>query len=148
MFMLGCPLQAAYPVVPLAERHAVSVGMITVHDQACFGVYADRQALPDADMLARDIDGAITELLLCTHQVSEPAGSLLQRAHAAAVRPAAPARPEPTPVPAEPPSAPVGERPATEPAAPADPVIAQDAEHERPSVVSPFSSLRSLHNPR
>jgi len=37
-----CPLRATYPVVPLADRHAVSVGMTTVHGQACFGVYADR----------------------------------------------------------------------------------------------------------
>lgn len=63
MYMLGCPLRATYPVVPLAEGHAVSIGMTTVHDRACFGVYTDREALPDADVLARDIDDAITELL-------------------------------------------------------------------------------------
>jgi hypothetical protein len=62
MYMLGCPLQATYPVVPLSEHHAVSVGMTTVQDQACFGVYADRERLPDVDMLAHDIDRAITEL--------------------------------------------------------------------------------------
>jgi diacylglycerol O-acyltransferase len=83
MYMLGCPLQAAYPVVPLADHHVVSVGLLTVNDQACFGVYVDRQALPDADMLARDIDGAITELLASTQQVNESVGSLLIRAHAA-----------------------------------------------------------------
>ena len=49
LYMLGCPLQAIYPVVPLADRHAVSVGMTTVGDRACFGVYADREALPDAE---------------------------------------------------------------------------------------------------
>ncbi len=63
LFMLGCPLEAAYPVVPLADRHAVSVGMTTVHGQACFGIYADREALPDVGALAREIDGAISELL-------------------------------------------------------------------------------------
>jgi len=63
MFMLGCPLQATYPVVPLADRHALSVGMTTVGDRACFGVYADREALPDLDLLARDIDDALEELL-------------------------------------------------------------------------------------
>jgi diacylglycerol O-acyltransferase len=66
LYMLGCPLRATYPVVPLADRHAVSVGMSTVHDQACFGVYADRETLPDADVLAHDIDDAITELLAST----------------------------------------------------------------------------------
>jgi hypothetical protein len=63
MYMLGCPLEATYPVVPLADRHALSVGMTTVRDQACFGVYADRETLPDVDGLAHDIDEAIAELL-------------------------------------------------------------------------------------
>jgi diacylglycerol O-acyltransferase / wax synthase len=82
MYMLGCRLQAVYPMVPLADHHAVSVGMITVDDQACFGVYADRQALPDVNMLAQDIDDAVTELLAGTYRV-QSAGSLLTRAHAA-----------------------------------------------------------------
>jgi diacylglycerol O-acyltransferase / wax synthase len=63
LYMLGCELKAVYPVVPLADRHAVSVGMTTVHDRACFGVYADREALPDVDVLACHIDEAIGELL-------------------------------------------------------------------------------------
>lgn len=63
LYMLGCELRATYPVVPLADRHAVSVGMTTVGDRACFGVYADREALPDVDRLARHIDEAIGELL-------------------------------------------------------------------------------------
>jgi len=67
MYMLGCALEAAYPVVPLADRHAVSVGMTTIGERACFGVYADREALPDASSLAGDIDAALGELLECAH---------------------------------------------------------------------------------
>jgi diacylglycerol O-acyltransferase / wax synthase len=63
MYMLGCPLEAAYPVVPLADRHALSVGMTSVCDRACFGIYTDREAIPDAGLFARDVDAAITELL-------------------------------------------------------------------------------------
>jgi diacylglycerol O-acyltransferase / wax synthase len=63
LYMLGCPLEATYPVVPLADRHALSVGMTTVRDRACFGIYVDRETLPDAGLLARDIDDAIAELL-------------------------------------------------------------------------------------
>jgi hypothetical protein len=96
MYMLGCRLQAVYPLVPLADHHAVSVGMITIHDQACFGVYADRQALPDVDMLAQDIDEAITELLAGTYRVAQSAGSLLTRARAAVPEPTRPsAQPPP-----------------------------------------------------
>jgi WS/DGAT/MGAT family acyltransferase len=66
LYMLGCPLDAAYPVVPLADSHALSIGMTTVCDRACFGVYADRETLPDVDALAYEIDGAISELLART----------------------------------------------------------------------------------
>ena len=70
LYMVGCPLQAVYPVVPLAEEHAVSIGMTTVHKQACFGVYADRASLPDAHLVAADIDQSITELLGAASHVS------------------------------------------------------------------------------
>lgn len=63
LYMLGCPLQATYPVVPLSDKHTVSVGMTTVCDRACFGVYSDRAALPDASALTHAIDDAIAELV-------------------------------------------------------------------------------------
>jgi diacylglycerol O-acyltransferase / wax synthase len=63
LYMLGCRLQATYPVVPLADRHAVSIGMTTIRDRACLAVYADREAIPDAETLVRDIDRAVAELL-------------------------------------------------------------------------------------
>ncbi|HEY4812963.1 MAG TPA: WS/DGAT domain-containing protein [Solirubrobacteraceae bacterium] len=68
LYMHGCPLQATYPVVPLADRHALSVGMTTVRDLACFGIYADRETLPHADALASDIDEAIAGLLTGVRQ--------------------------------------------------------------------------------
>jgi hypothetical protein len=83
MYMLGCKLESVYPMVPLSENHAVSVGMLTVDEQACFGVYADREALPDVDVLASDVDAAVAELLAGTTRVIESPGSLLMRAHAA-----------------------------------------------------------------
>jgi hypothetical protein len=44
------------------------VGMTTVRDLACFGIYADRETLLHADGLARDIDKALVELLAGTHR--------------------------------------------------------------------------------
>jgi hypothetical protein len=61
-------------VVPLAEGHAVSIGMTTIKDGAHLGVYADRRALPDADVLALEIDAQFDELL-------ELAGLSAQEAH-------------------------------------------------------------------
>jgi WS/DGAT/MGAT family acyltransferase len=63
MYMLGCELEEAYPVVPIADRHALSIGVTTIRDQACFGVYADREVLPDADLVAAAIDESVDELL-------------------------------------------------------------------------------------
>jgi WS/DGAT/MGAT family acyltransferase len=61
-YVLGCRLREAYPVVPLADGHTLSIGFTSVADRGCFGLYADRVALPDVDHLAQCIDGAIDEL--------------------------------------------------------------------------------------
>lgn len=62
LWMAGCPLREAYPIVPLAEQHALAIGVMTCNDQAFFGLYADRKALPDIDALAGHIDAAIDRL--------------------------------------------------------------------------------------
>jgi diacylglycerol O-acyltransferase / wax synthase len=63
LYMRGCPLVEAYPVVPLADRHALAIGMTTVRDGAFFGLYADREMLPDVDELASYLDSSVDELL-------------------------------------------------------------------------------------
>jgi hypothetical protein len=63
LYMHGCRLVEAYPVVPLAEHHALSVGVTTVGQRACFGLYADRRSLPEADAIAHALDREIEELL-------------------------------------------------------------------------------------
>jgi diacylglycerol O-acyltransferase len=63
LYMQGCRLAEAYPVVPIADRHALAIGFTTVCDGAFFGLYADRESLPDVDELAGDIDASIDELL-------------------------------------------------------------------------------------
>jgi diacylglycerol O-acyltransferase / wax synthase len=63
MYMLGCELETAYPVVPIADKHAVSIGMTTIRDTACFGLYAASEPLPDSDDLAGAVNASIDELL-------------------------------------------------------------------------------------
>lgn len=63
MYMSGCELKEAYPVVPLADRHALSIGMTTIQDRACFGLYADRRSLGDVDRVAEALTEATDELL-------------------------------------------------------------------------------------
>jgi WS/DGAT/MGAT family acyltransferase len=66
LYMLGCELEAAHPVVPLSEGHGVSIGMTTVGDDACFGVYGDPDCMPDADIVARGIEDSIDELAVAS----------------------------------------------------------------------------------
>jgi diacylglycerol O-acyltransferase / wax synthase len=63
MYMLGCELEEAYPVVPIADRHGVSIGMTTIGEKALFGVYADRETVPDSESLACGLEEALDELL-------------------------------------------------------------------------------------
>ncbi|MEA2297085.1 MAG: diacylglycerol O-acyltransferase / wax synthase [Solirubrobacteraceae bacterium] len=63
VYLMGCEVEHAYPVVPLTDGHGISIGMTTVGDRACFGVYAQAELAADADRLARGIDEEIDELL-------------------------------------------------------------------------------------
>ena len=69
-FLCGCRLREAYPVVPLADRHTLSIGFTSVGDLACFGFYADRDSLPDVDHLAECTAAAIDEL--AAHAPAQP----------------------------------------------------------------------------
>lgn len=66
LYMMGCRLRCVYPIVPLSDQHALSVGMTTVGDRACFGIYADPNILPGSAALAGDIHREIGELLART----------------------------------------------------------------------------------
>ncbi|MGH2960880.1 MAG: wax ester/triacylglycerol synthase family O-acyltransferase [Solirubrobacterales bacterium] len=63
MYLRGCELKEVYPVVPLADRHALAIGVTNVGNKLGFGIYADRESLPDADAVARDLEESIDELL-------------------------------------------------------------------------------------
>ncbi len=62
VYMLGAELSEAYPVVPLAEQHALAIGMFSYRDILCFGLYADPQALPEVDRLPKFLEAEILAL--------------------------------------------------------------------------------------
>jgi diacylglycerol O-acyltransferase / wax synthase len=66
MYMLGCELKEAYPVVPIPDRHSLSIGMTTIQDRACFGLYADRDTLGDVQRVADAVERSSDELLALT----------------------------------------------------------------------------------
>ena len=59
----GALMLAAYPVVPLARGQAVSIGLTSYDGGIFFGLNADREAMPDVEVLAQCIDDAIDEML-------------------------------------------------------------------------------------
>jgi hypothetical protein len=62
VYLRGCRLREVYPVVPLADNHALAIGVMTAGDGVFFGLHADPRALPDAAALAADLDVALDEL--------------------------------------------------------------------------------------
>ncbi len=59
----GALMLAAYPVVPLARGQAVSIGLTSYDGGVFFGLNADREAMPDVEILAQCIDDAVQEML-------------------------------------------------------------------------------------
>jgi WS/DGAT/MGAT family acyltransferase len=62
-YLHGCRLREVHSAVPLAARHALSIGVVTVAGNACVGITADARTLPDADEFGADVDAAMDELL-------------------------------------------------------------------------------------
>jgi hypothetical protein len=56
-------VQRSYPIVPLTDGHGISIGMTTIHERACFGIYAQSELAEDAERIARGIGDAIDEAL-------------------------------------------------------------------------------------
>jgi diacylglycerol O-acyltransferase len=53
----------AYPVAPLTKGQALSIGVTSYDGQVFFGLFADRDALPDIDVLGDCLSEAIDELV-------------------------------------------------------------------------------------
>lgn len=56
-------MRAAYPIVPLTSRHALSIGMTSYDGGVFLGLNADRDAMPDLDVLAQSLRESLAELL-------------------------------------------------------------------------------------
>ena len=63
LFAAGSRMLAAYPCVPLTRNQALSIGLISYDGGVYLGLYADRDALPDLDLLAMCLHESMAELL-------------------------------------------------------------------------------------
>jgi WS/DGAT/MGAT family acyltransferase len=71
LYLLGCGLEEVYSVVPIAQGHALAIGMVRYRQELFFGCYADPDALPEVLQLPGYIADELHEL-----------GRLATRAHA------------------------------------------------------------------
>ena len=58
----GARMLEAYPVVPLAKGQAVSIGITSYNGGVFYGLNADRDAMPDVDVLTECLLESLTEL--------------------------------------------------------------------------------------
>jgi diacylglycerol O-acyltransferase len=62
LYLLGRRLQVLYPVVPLAQRQALGIAVMSYDGHLGFGLLGDFDALPDLDKIALDLQWAIAAL--------------------------------------------------------------------------------------
>jgi diacylglycerol O-acyltransferase len=63
LYAAGAEMLEVFPVVPLAKGQAVSIGLTSYNGGVYYGLNADRDAMPDADVLAQCIEEALAELV-------------------------------------------------------------------------------------
>jgi hypothetical protein len=68
LYAAGSRMLAAYPVVPLTKNQALSIGLISYDGGVYLGLYADRDALPDLDLLVTCLHESRDELLARSEQ--------------------------------------------------------------------------------
>ena len=62
LYVLGRRLEVLYPVVPLAQRQALGIAVMSYDGHLGFGLLADYDALPGLEGIARDLRSAIGSL--------------------------------------------------------------------------------------
>ena len=63
LYAAGARMVSTYPVTPLSRGQALSIGMTSYDGGVYYGLYADRDAMPDADVLGRGVLDSLQELL-------------------------------------------------------------------------------------
>ncbi|MGL5864591.1 MAG: WS/DGAT/MGAT family O-acyltransferase [Dermatophilaceae bacterium] len=62
-YAAGARMVSTYPVIPLGAGQALSIGLTSYDGGVYYGLYADRDAMPDADVLGRGLVDALHELV-------------------------------------------------------------------------------------
>jgi diacylglycerol O-acyltransferase / wax synthase len=71
LYALGAPLRHIFPLVPIFAYHAVGIAVVSYDGEVVFGLNADREAVPDLEILANGIADSLTELRALSANRSE-----------------------------------------------------------------------------
>jgi diacylglycerol O-acyltransferase / wax synthase len=63
LYVLGRKMESIFPMVPLARRQALCVGIMSYNGQVNFGLIGDYDAMADLDSFALDLEAATQEVL-------------------------------------------------------------------------------------
>jgi diacylglycerol O-acyltransferase / wax synthase len=63
LYAAGAQMIDCYPVVPLSQGQAVTIGLISYNGGVFYGMNCDRDSMPDIDVLAGCIEESLAELL-------------------------------------------------------------------------------------
>jgi diacylglycerol O-acyltransferase len=63
LYVAGAQMLASYPVQPLLPGHALAIGVTSYDGAVYYGITADRDAVPDVDVLAQCVEEALAELV-------------------------------------------------------------------------------------
>ena len=87
LYLLGRRLQVLYPVVPLAQRQALGIAVMSYDGHLGFGLLGDYDALPDLDQIALDLDRGDRRARPCRGRAPRPASSRARQSRRAATAP-------------------------------------------------------------
>ncbi|MGH2955996.1 MAG: WS/DGAT/MGAT family O-acyltransferase [Solirubrobacterales bacterium] len=63
LFLMGRRMERVFPMVPLAKKQAVCVGIMSYDGQVNFGLIGDYEAMADLDELGEDLEASLEELI-------------------------------------------------------------------------------------
>ncbi len=63
LYVLGRKMESIFPMVPLARRQALCVGIMSYNGQVNFGLIGDYDAMADLDSFALDLEAATVEVI-------------------------------------------------------------------------------------
>jgi diacylglycerol O-acyltransferase / wax synthase len=72
LYVLGRQMESIFPMVPLAQRQALCIGIMSYNGQVNFGLIGDYDAMADLDSFALDLEAEIEEAIATAPPAAKP----------------------------------------------------------------------------